>query len=116
MDGRWPVWGKALGMTITHQPLFDYEFTIWPEEHAAESAVFEVFRDLTPRTSMTMTDELFRQVLRMLSESGLTAMDVEKTVHDDVASTGESSPAGDRGIAFRSSRRTSGRSPDCRRR
>jgi hypothetical protein len=62
--------------------LFDYEFTIWPEDHDRDS-VFEVFRLITPRTSLTMTEGEFWEFLCQLHGSGLTAVEATKVPHRD---------------------------------
>lgn len=63
--------------------LFDYEFTTWPEAHEREHSVFEVFRHITPRTSLTMTESEFWEFLCRLRGSGLTALEVTKVPHRD---------------------------------
>jgi hypothetical protein len=63
--------------------LFDYEFTIWPEDHDREISVFEVFRLITPRTSLTMTEGEFWEFLCQLHGSGLTALEATKAPHRD---------------------------------
>jgi hypothetical protein len=62
---------------------FDYEFTIWPQDHERERSVFEVFRHITPRTSLTMTEGQFSELLRQLHGSGLTALEATKVPHPD---------------------------------
>ena len=63
--------------------LFDYEFTIWPQDHERERAAFEVFRRITPRTSLTMTESEFWEFLCQLHGSGLTALEATKAQHTD---------------------------------
>jgi hypothetical protein len=63
--------------------LFDYEFTIWPQDHERERSVFEVFRHITPRTSLTMTEGEFWEFLCQLLGSGLTALEATKVPHRD---------------------------------
>ena len=62
-------------------PLFDYEFTIWPQDHEGERSVFEVFRHLTPRASLTMTEGEFSRFVGQLHESGLAALEATKEPH-----------------------------------
>jgi hypothetical protein len=63
--------------------IFDYEFTIWPQDHEEERSVFEVFRHITPRTSLTMTEDEFWEFLCQLHGSGLTALEATKVPHRD---------------------------------
>jgi hypothetical protein len=69
--------------------LFDYEFTTWPEAHEGEHSVFDVFRLITPRTSLTLTEHGFWELLCQLRGSGLTALEVTKVPHreDEIGST-----------------------------
>ena len=60
---------------------FDYEFTIWPQDHERERSVFEVFRRITPRTSLTMTEGEFWEFLSQLRGSGLTVLEATKVPH-----------------------------------
>ncbi|GEM_PF-2629281 len=62
---------------------FDYEFTIWPQDHVRERSVFEVFRRITPRTSLTMTEGEFWEFLSQLRGSGLTVLEATKVPHRD---------------------------------
>ncbi len=63
--------------------LFDYEFTIWPQDHERERSVFEVFRHITPRSSLTMTEGEFWEFLCQLHGSGLAALEATKVRHRD---------------------------------
>jgi hypothetical protein len=69
--------------------LFDYEFTTWPDAHEGERSVFEVFRHITPRTSLTLTEHEFWELLCQLRGSGLTALEVTKVPHrvDEIGRT-----------------------------
>jgi hypothetical protein len=70
--------------------LFDYEFTIWPQDHEQERSVFEVFRHITPRTSLIMTEGEFWEFLCQLHGSGLTALDATKAPYPDRTSSRQS--------------------------
>lgn len=61
--------------------LFDYEFTIWPKDHEQERSAFEVFRHITPRISLTMTEGEFWEFLCQLHGSGLIALEATKVPH-----------------------------------
>ncbi len=72
--------------------LYDYEFTIWPQDHERERSVFEVFRRVTPRTSVTMTEGEFWEFLCQLHGSGLAVLEATKVRHRD--GTGNSHGSG----------------------
>lgn len=61
--------------------LYDYEFTIWPKDREGERAVIDVFRRITPRTSLTMTEAEFGDFLQELHVSGLTTLEMTKERH-----------------------------------
>jgi hypothetical protein len=66
-------------------PLFDYEFTIWPQDHEHERSVFDVFRRITPRTKLVMTEGQFWEFQCLLHGSGLTALEATKVPHREAA-------------------------------
>ena len=70
---------------ITADTVFDYGFSVWPDETSprmrTSRAVFDLFGNLNARSLMQFTERAFNDFREDLAKVGLTVREIERAPH-----------------------------------
>ena len=61
---------------------YDYEFSLWPNEHGWEQPVYQIFQ-MYPRVCLTMSETEFHGFRDALERSGFTLREASRVPHYD---------------------------------
>lgn len=70
---------------VTADTVYDYGFSVWPDETSprmrASRAVFDLFRHIMTRSVMPFTEREFNDFREEISKVGLTLREIERVPH-----------------------------------